>query len=402
MARSSYLLFKRKTQKKTLYYVKVWLPAEGKYTVAKSCGIIADLLGIDRKEWSPSAKAGAKHIAEAWLTARGGVSRKNDPLLHDYCLNFWDWDKSVYVRGKLERGQQIGRHHCESSYYRIREYVKPRTQGLYLSEVTATTLDALQLQLKKELPKQSAKSINMIMAAVTSPIREAYRLGQIPHNPALNFRGLANNSKRRGILSASEMRKMFELPWEFESHRLAVAMGFFTGARLGEILALNAGDLDEDFEGLPVVWIRKSWSFIEGRVKGTKTGNIRVVPISATLRDDLLRLAADNPHGNEFIFWGPDESKPLSAKVIERAFCNQLHKIGIDENVRKEKGICFHSTRHAFNSALRGKIPDEILRLATGHTDPHMTDLYDHLTDERLKEIREAQEKNIVLFKAGA
>jgi integrase len=164
-------------------------------------------------------------------------------------------------------------------------------------------------------------------------------------------------------------------------------------------LALNTGDLDVDFQGLPVVWIRKSWSFIEGKVKGTKTGNIRVVPISAALRDDLLRLAAGNPHENGFIFWGPDETKPLSAKVIERAFCKQLQKIGIDEETRKAKGICFHSTRHAFNSALRGKIPDGTLRLATGHIDPHMTDHYDHLTDERLKEIREAQENNIVLFK---
>jgi hypothetical protein len=253
MARSSYLLFKRKTQKKTLYYVKVWLPAEGKYTTAKSCGIIADLLGIDRKEWPPTAKAGAKHIAEAWLVVRGGVSRKCDPFLWEHCLDFWDWDKSAYVKGKLERGQQIGRHHCASSYYRIKEYVKPRTQGLHLSEITAATLDALQLQLKQELPKQSAKSINMIMAAVTSPIREAYRLGQIPRNPAQNFRGLANNSRRRGILSAGEMQKMFDLPWEFESHRLTVAVGFFTGARLGEILALNTGDLDLDFQGLPVV-----------------------------------------------------------------------------------------------------------------------------------------------------
>jgi hypothetical protein len=50
VARSSYLLFKRETQKKTLYYVKIWLPADGKYTTAKSCSVIADTLGIDRKE----------------------------------------------------------------------------------------------------------------------------------------------------------------------------------------------------------------------------------------------------------------------------------------------------------------------------------------------------------------
>jgi integrase len=401
VARSSFLLFKRETQKKTLYYVKVWLPAEGKYATAKSCSVIADLLGIDRKEWPPTARAGARHIAEAWIAARGGVGRKNDPLLWEYCANFWDWETSEYIKGKLERGQSIGRSHCANSAYRIKEYIRPRTQGLHLSEVTAAALDSLQLLLKQDLPKQSAKSVNMIMSAVTTPIREAYRLGKIPRNPAQNFRGLASNPKRRGILSAAEIQRLFGLPWEFESHRLAAAVAFYTGARLGEVQALTVDDLDVDFEGLPVVWIKKSFSPFAG-IKSTKTGNVRVVPISAALRDDLLRLAAGNPHGNGFIFWGPEPDKPMTARVIEWGFCKQLHKIGIDEKTRKAKGICFHSARHNFNSTLRGSIPDETLRLATGHADPHMSDVYDHLTDARLKKLREAQERNLIFFKAGA
>jgi hypothetical protein len=104
----------------------------------------------------------------------------------------------------LERGQQIGRSHCAASYYRIKEYIQPRTQGPRLREATAETLDRLQLQLRQELPTLSAKSINLCMDGVTGPIREAYRLGQIPHNPAWKFRGLKNNSKQRGILSTAE------------------------------------------------------------------------------------------------------------------------------------------------------------------------------------------------------
>jgi len=397
MARSPYLLFKRVLSRKIIYYCKIWQPAQGKYTTAKSCAVLAEELGVDGKAWPPSAKAGARHIAEAWLAARGGVSRKNDPLLWEYCRDFWTWETSGYIRGKLERGQQIGRSHANNSKYRITEYIQPRTQGIHLREVTAETLDRLQLQLRKELPKQSAKSINMMMSAVTTAIREAYRLGQIPQNPAHKFRALANNSKQRGILSTAEILKLFETPWDFESYRMAAAVGFCTGARLGEILALTAGDLDVDFEGLPVVWIRKSWSFIEGQ-KPTKTGNVRVVPISAALRDDLIKLAAGNPHGNGLIFWGPGADKPLTARMTEHGFNKQLEKIGIDEAARKTRALSFHSTRHIFNSTLRGKVDDGTLRLATGHADPQMTDHYDHLTDTRLKDIRKAQAKNILIF----
>ena len=389
--RSPYLLFKREAKKKTIYYCKIWLPADRAYTTAKSCATIAEKLGIDIKQYPPSARAGARHIAEAWIAARGGVSRKNDPLLWEFCLKFWDWETSDYIRGKLTRGQQIGRHHCASSYYRVKKYVVPRTQGLHLREVTAETLDRLQILLRTELPKQSEKSINMIMSSITTLLREAFRLQMISQNPAYKFRGLANRPRRRGILDTAEIRKLFEAPWDFESHRLAVAVGFYCGMRLGEIMALKAEDIGADFQGLPVLWVRKSWSLTEKREKGTKTGNTRTIPISETLKSGLLRLAAENMHGNGFIFYGPDESRPLSAKVIERAFCKQLVKIGIDEEQRKARNIVFHSLRHSFNSLLRGKIADSTLRLATGHVTEAMTNLYDHGSDSRLAEIRLAQ-----------
>jgi hypothetical protein len=64
MARSTVSLFKRPIlNRRIVYYVRAWLPAVGRYTAAKSSAVIAD----------------------AWLAAGGGVSRKNDPLLGEYC-----------------------------------------------------------------------------------------------------------------------------------------------------------------------------------------------------------------------------------------------------------------------------------------------------------------------------
>jgi integrase len=385
--------------RKTVYYIRIWLPVERRYATARSAAVLADKLGIDPKEWPPSSKAGARHIGEAWLAAGGGVSRMNDPLLGEYLLDFWTWEKSDYIKGKLERGQAIGKQHCGNSLCHIETHVIGRIQGIHLRDVTANTLDRLQLQLKRET-KLSPKTVNLIMASVNTPIREAFRLGKIFQNPARNFRGLANDSKIRGILSTVEMEKLLDTPWENESYRLAVTIAYFTGARLGEVLALSPKDIELDFEHKPVVWIRKSWSLVVG-MKGTKTGNIRVVPISEDLRDDLLRLADNNPHKNDFIFWGPEPDKPLSEKLIESGFMRQLKNIGINETIRRVRNVSFHSLRHMFNSSMRGTIPDETLRLATGHADPGMSDHYDHLTDERLAEIRKAQESKILCFKGA-
>jgi integrase len=379
-----------------MWYVRVWQPENGTYTTAKSCGMIADKLGIDRRQWPPTQKAAAKIIVEQWLASYGSANRKNNPPLGEYCRDFWTWDISQYIKSKTERGQSIGRSHCNNSKYRIETYIMPRTEGVLLRDVTAQFLDQLLLRLRQELPKQSAKSINMIMSALTTPIREAYRLQMLPHNPALNFRGLAQNPKRRGVFTAAEIQALFSSPWDFERYRLIATVGCLTGARMGEILALTTEDIDTDAQGLPFLWIRKSWSFHDGREKSTKTGNVRQIPINETLRKDLLRLARDNPHGTRFIFWGAEPDKPITARMTERAFINQLRRIGIDEASRKSRLLSFHSLRHYFNTVLRSKLPDPLLRLATGHSTEKMTAHYDHPTAEKMAEIRRVIGENIV------
>jgi hypothetical protein len=108
-----------------MYYIRIWRPDERTYTVMKSAAVIAETLGIDIAAWPPSTKTGARYIASEWLKAGGKVNRKNDPLLVDYCLEFWDWEKSDYIQGKLARGRHLGRHWCHDSQVRIKKYIKP-------------------------------------------------------------------------------------------------------------------------------------------------------------------------------------------------------------------------------------------------------------------------------------
>jgi integrase len=390
--RSPYILYRRKTTKnKIMYYVRFYLGG-GKYATAKSCGRLADELNINREQYPPSSKAGAKHIIGIWQACRGEAGEKQNPLLWEYCASFWDWEnKSDYVRGKLERGQRIGKSHCSNSRYRILTYVKPRTEGLRVRDVTALDLDRLQLRLKHELEKLSAKSINSTMCAINTPLRELYRIGVIDRNPALNFRALPERPKQRGILSADEIKLLFSTPWEFQWHKLCAELGAFCGMRLGEILCLKAEDLDVDFQGLPVVRVHRSWNFIEGREKGTKTENCHITPLSATLRDGLLAREAENPHGNGLIFWSETPDKPLTERRAEHGFIKQLRKIGIGKEKREKRNIVFHSLRHTYNSRMRGKVPDDVLRAIIGHRNEKTTEHYTHLTDEKLQAAREAQ-----------
>ena len=69
-----------------------------------------------------------------------------------------------------------------------------------------------------------------------------------------------------------------------------------------------------------------------------------------------------------------------------------LGAIGIDEEERKARAIIFHSWRHFLNSVSRGRVPDEKLRIMTGHRTEEMTEHYTHLLEEDYTEIRKVQE----------
>jgi integrase len=68
------------------------------------------------------------------------------------------------------------------------------------------------------------------------------------------------------------------------------------------------------------------------------------------------------------------------------------------EIARRERNVSFHGFRHFFNSTIRGTVSDDILRLQTGHLDEKMTDLYDHMTDDRGEQLRKAVQAKILPF----
>ena len=424
--RRPYSFVKRSLLGGIRYYVRFWLADAGKYSPARSAGSLADLQKIDTDKYRPGTKAGAEYIA-AQIMAAGGwpfiVERESaapeavaasilpdesNPEVIPYLLDFWDWDKSEYIADRLEHKKRIGRLYClnqrRSVELHLSKYIPAKMR---IADLTPVFMKRLQSQVKKAKQdigkKLSASAVNRIVSAITIPLKWLARLGVIPSNPAAILEEYeSENEGRKGILSNTEARDLFAAEWEDERGRLAVAVAYYTGARLGEIAALYIDDLDTDFSGKPVLWIRASWSQLDER-KETKNSTVRIVPIPETLADDLKALYKKNPTDSKFIFWDAlDDKKPFSRKMIEGAFNRQLAKIGIDAEARARRRLSMHSLRHGFNASLRGAIPDVTLRKAVGHLTASMSDHYDHTTDADLKAIRDAQESRIMLdFESG-
>ena len=150
--------------------------------------------------------------------------------------------------------------------------------------------------------------------------------------------------------------------------------------RQGECLALRIEDIHEGY-----ITVAHSWDSRYEGLKPTKTKRIREIPITSKTAKWLARITAGRCEG--FVFSTDGGERPIYYKIITRAFYEALGKIGITENERRRRCLNFHSLRHFFNSTMRGKIPDPLLRQLTGHSTEAMTEHYSHFRLEDFKPI---------------
>ena len=68
-------------------------------------------------------------------SAVASTSKGSIPI-EDFLENFWDYDKSPYVKDKLGKKQSIHRQYCATLLSRIRLYWSPRLTGKCVAEIT--------------------------------------------------------------------------------------------------------------------------------------------------------------------------------------------------------------------------------------------------------------------------
>lgn len=353
----------------------------------------------------------AKYLESALIANTSSSAR-----LIEYQEMFWDFDKSPYIKEKLLHGQRIGRYHALDCQHRISYWKEFFGTELRIGEVTRKHIRDFSLwiaekqvggnrgkKFKKELPKKriSHATINGIMNAGCLPIKWAYLHDEIPIDPTKGLMRFSGEAKKRGILTESEAQKLFCVEWNDERAKLGSKLSMTSGLRSGEILALRREDIGEDR-----IYVRHSWS-VEDGLKGTKTSKERIAPLIPSIREELLALADSNPHGPDgFIFYGLLPDKPMVGNIFLDEFYAALEKIGITEEERKERGLCFHSWRHYFTAQLAAKLDARIVQHATGHATTEMLEHYaNHELEGQLKTLNKAAGEvfgNVISFNRKA
>lgn len=127
-----------KVSPRPILCIQRWDPQKRSYQTAKSAAVLREKLGLDPAVYSPFQKGGGGLIAEAWLKAEPlGQEPKTYQTLEEYLLQFWDWQKSDYIAGKLARKPgSIGKAHVANNLSWVKRYAVPLVGDRPLHEVT--------------------------------------------------------------------------------------------------------------------------------------------------------------------------------------------------------------------------------------------------------------------------
>lgn len=335
-------------------------------------------------------------------TKAENVSGSTKPVfLIETLTNFWDFENSKYVKKRIARGYDIKQRNCKEKLGIVKRYwAKYFDADRTVQSLTSRELDdfLMYLRIEKNL---SADTVNKTMTAGNMAFEFLIKEGLITSNPLTSVERFKVNAKKRGIPTETEMKKLMELNWDWTDsvNKLAFKVAALFGLRAGEISGLQVCDIDANAD---LLYIRHSWNDTD-KLKDTKNGDDRIIPIEHGVALELLMNARRNPDYSDtsFVFWSPKVAgQPMWPSSFEDDFYIAMQKIGISEEQRKERNIVFHSLRHYCATQIAQRASLEIAMKILGHRTEEMTRLYsEHETQMKLNNAKEvlAQGWNVLI-----
>ncbi|MEA2020398.1 MAG: site-specific tyrosine recombinase/integron integrase [Patescibacteria group bacterium] len=186
------------------------------------------------------------------------------------------------------------------------------------------------------------------------------------------------------FLQSEELRKLFFAPNSKtkigKRDRAILELLFSTGLRVSELVSLNRDKINLETREFSVVG------------KGGKSRVVFVSDRAARALSEYLETREDDLDPLFIRYRGPapdegedeDEAYRLSARSVQRLVKKYVHKLGLTTEATP------HTLRHTFaTDLLRAGADVREVQELLGHKNVSTTQIYTHVTDQKLKEVHE-------------
>ncbi len=242
--------------------------------------------------------------------------------------------------------------------YRIEAHMKPFFGTYKLGDITPLSIEKYRVErLKIGVTKST---VNREITIMKKMFNLAIDWKLTCSNPVLKVRLFSekDTQKEKIITREEETKLLAEIP-DYLKPILNVALN--TGMRRGEILNL--------------MWEQVDLARRIIRVRYTKSGKSRIIPINDDLLNEFLVLERLNC-GNLYLFPNPKTGLPYTE--VKKSFKSACKRAGIE-------GLRFHDLRHTFATRLIQSGVDIItVRDLLGHFSVRVTQRYTHSNQNQM------------------
>lgn len=291
------------------------------------------------------------------------------PLFEDYAREWWQTFGKKNVSFATIKDYETN----------LNKHVIPYFTGKRLDEITTKDVQEFY-NARRDYSASTCRHWRTILYGIFD---SAIEDGLLEKNPAKSKR-LTMSSKKTERLPISreealDLESKLALLEGTDQSMLAILL--FTGARRGEMLGLQWGDIDFDAK---LIHINRQISIVSNRayVKTTKSkAGVRSVPLLPELEKILLANKPENAEDTDFIVSGKIPSS-------ERSFRNSWERI--QKKIDMDEKITPHVLRHTFLTELEASQQTDLktLQSIAGHSKITMTmNTYVHSREENVQKV---------------
>ena len=271
----------------------------------------------------------------------------------------------------LEKEKQYSDHTLRSyanDLSQFFEFCSDRLAGKPLGSLThADVRDFLGALLRFGYEKRSAARK---LSSIKSFLRFLVRKGTLQANPATAVKGPRLEQRLPGFLSQYQVREAIETKGDAEvmvRERAILETLYGSGLRAAELVGLNVSDVDFVAEAI--------------RVRG-KGGKERIVPLGRAEKEALDKWFAKRTHKDAEAVFTNNNGGRLTTRSIQNIVRKALSRVA-DATATNP-----HSLRHAFATHMVERGADlRAVQELLGHASLSTTQIYSHVTVERLKQV---------------
>ena len=263
-----------------------------------------------------------------------------------------------------------------SKFAMIDKHILPRFRRLCITEITPATIRAWQTEvLGKGYSQSYCYSLHRQLSAI---LNFACRYYGLPTNPAARAGSIGRNEVHQAFWTLDDFHR-FAMTLREPAQIMLFYLLFWTGCRIGEVLALTWDDVDAD-----AIHISNTMSRLRGApyIRAPKTReSVRTVPLPAFISSMLT------DYKQLTVYTGP-ELFQITSSAAARLLARHAKQAGLER-------IRIHDLRHSHASMLiQAGVPAIAIAERLGHKNAQTTlRVYAHLYESTKDEVVSVLEK---------